>query len=464
MPKKHDIIIIGAGAGGLDIAGFMNNAGFDVLLIDKDKESVGGDSLNHGCIPSKALIYISKIIADARSAGTFGLKISGRIDMEKINSYIRKKQDKIREYKNADYLRKKGIDLRFGKVRFTGRQTIRINKEEHTAKRIVIATGSRPRIPKIKGLEETDYLTSESLFDLKKLPKKLVVIGGGPIGIELGQAMQNLGSKVVIVQRSKQFLPRESQEIVYVLKRHLMDAGIEFLFESNPIEFHKKSVLIEKTNCRSVRLRFDKVLISTGRVPNIEGMDLEKAGIEVEDGRIVADEYLRTTNRSVFLCGDVAGPYQFTHVAQMHARLLIHNFFSPIKKKIDYSNIGWVTYTKPEVATFGLDHKKISGICHEKIEINFKEDERAVVESATDSKIILYVSKDRILGGSIVANNAGEIVQELILARSAKLDIRELFNKTYPYPTASRINRQAISKLYKKRFTEFKKDILKRLY
>jgi len=464
---EYDIICIGAGSGGLNIAGFMNTVGFKVLLVDKSDPHIGGDCLNWGCVPSKALIHISRMVYDAKEVSPFGLTVTGEIDLKKVMDYVRSKQDVIRAHENADYFRKKGMDVALGVAKFTGMNEIEVAGKKYTAKKIVLATGARPRIPPIPGIDKVNYQTNETIFNMEKLPQKFIVIGGGPIGIELGQVFNRLGSSVTVIDMVSKFLPKESEEIGAILHKQLVKEGMKFLFETKIKEFPSaSSVIIEDKQGNTKTLEFDRVLISVGRQLNIDNLDIEKAGIEKEGYKLKVDEYLRTTNKNVLTCGDVAGSYQFTHAAELHAGLLINNFFKPVKKKLNNDFLSWVTYTYPEIATWGLNEQQLKdrNINYEKLSLGFSDDDRAIVDDFTSGKLIVYLSKNKIIGGSMVTPNAGELFQELSLAMSAKLDIKHLFYKVYPYPTAARNNKKIISKIFSRKLTPIAKKIMKFLY
>jgi pyruvate/2-oxoglutarate dehydrogenase complex dihydrolipoamide dehydrogenase (E3) component len=463
---KYDIIVIGAGSGGLNVASFMNRAGFKILLIEKTDDNIGGDCLNWGCVPSKALIHCAKLVYSANEAKKLGLKVSGTADLAKVAEYVKSKVNFIKKNENAAYFRNRGIDVELGTAKFLDSNSIIVNGKIFKSKKIILATGSRPRELKLPGVEKINYLTNESIFDLTKLPKNLVIIGGGPIGVELGQAFSRLGSKVTIIQRGVQFLNKELPEIAQVLYTQLKNEGIKFYFNTTLEKFTTKDSLVikDKTGKRTT-IKFDQVLVSIGRVLNVEGLDLEKAGIELENGKIKVDKYLRTTNKNVLLSGDIAGQYQFTHAAELHANVIITNCFTPFKKKVNYDNFSWVTFTSPEIATFGLSRQQLDnrGIRYEKLVLDFSHDDRAIVDDAI-GKSIIYVSNNKILGGSMVADNAGEIFQELVLANNCGLNIKKLFNKIYAYPTASRVNKAIIASHFKKKLTENAKKVLQLLF
>ncbi|RME30916.1 NAD(P)/FAD-dependent oxidoreductase [Candidatus Woesearchaeota archaeon] len=468
MTAPHDIIVIGAGSGGLNIAGFMNRAGFNVLLIDKNDTAIGGDCLNFGCVPSKALIHVARLARDAQAAERFGITAQGRIDFRKVRAYITEKQNRIRQHENAAWFRAQGMDVVLGTAQFSGRQRVTVDGKEFQAKRIILATGSRPRPLTVPGIEQVRVETNETIFGLEELPRRLLVVGGGPIGIELGQAFRHLGSEVTIIVRGKKFLPKESAEIAGVLRTQLEKEGVRCLFESEVEAFTGKHQAVVVSRGSRETVTFDVVLASIGRVLNTEGLALERAGIAVDSrGKIVVDSYLRTTNKNVFVCGDIAGAYQFTHAAELHASIIIGNFFRPrpLWKKVSYDTLSWVTFTSPEIATWGLSEEQLRkrGTPYERLVFDFDEDDRAIIDEA-QGKLVLYIAKDRVLGGSMVGEHAGELAQELILATSAGIPLKALFEKVYPYPTASRVNKRAISLQYAKKLTPFTKRILHWLY
>lgn len=464
---QFDIIVIGAGSGGLNVAGFMNKAGFKTLLVEKDEENIGGDCLNTGCVPSKALIHTARLVHSARETESFGLNSSGGVDLGKVKNYIDERRGLIEKHENKKYFESIGMSVVIGEARFTGKNSVEVAGLEYTAKKIVLASGSRPRPLEIAGSENVEILTNETVFELSQLPEKFVIIGGGPIGMEIGQAYARLGSEVTILERGEQFLPKEDPEITEVLRARLEEEGVEIIFESEAKRFEGTSVLIYEKDGREQSIEFSQILASVGRVTKFDDMDLEKAGIKLnERGKLITDKSLRTTNKNVSAVGDVVGGFQFTHAAEMHARVVISNFFSPFKKKFRPENIAWVTYTDPQIATFGRQEKELKeqNISYEVIETDFEDEDRAIVDNERKGLVKIFVSKDKILGGTMVGASAGELVQELILAQQANVPVSKVFEKTYPYPTATRINRKAISEHQAKKLTPRVKKILRLAY
>lgn len=471
--KKYDLIVIGCGSGGLSVGLFMGMAGFKVLMVSKSDHAIGGDCLNDGCVPSKAFIHVAKIAHQAKEAANFGLGLNGRIDIRKAIAYVYQRQEIIREHENADWLRKQGVDVALGEAKFTGGDEIEVAGKKYQGNKIVIATGSQPKKLSIPGVENVKYYDNESIFHLEELPKKLLVIGGGPIGIEIAQALNRLGSKVTIIHKGSMILPHDIKEVTEILLEQLKKEGIELYFNAVADHFISANEAFVKLPDGSTKnISFDAVFVGIGRTLQVNTLQPHLAGIEVKEEKIVIDKYLRTTNKNIFVCGDIAGDLQFSHTAESNARLLLNNFFSPFKKRLNNDHSSWVTFTDPEVASFGLNEMQLKerNISYKKLVQDFKDDDRAVTDNYQYAKSVIFISKKRflkkqkILGGSMVAPGAGELIQELILANTAKLSINKIFDKIYPYPTASRINQQMIVQYKSKDLTSTIKSILKPLY
>lgn len=468
--QPYDIIVIGAGSGGLSVALFMNKANFKVLLIDKTDAHIGGECLNDGCVPSKAFIHVAKMVHQAHTAQKFGLSIQGSVDMQQVMKHVTDSQQTIRDHENAEYFRKQGIDIVLGEARFKSKNTVEINGKSYAGKKIVIATGSAPLKLKVPGVENVVYFDNENIFKQQQLPKRLLVIGGGPIGIEIGQAMSRLGSKVTIAHRGEAILEHDDKEVTSILMQQLQKDNISFVLNADVSEFtNANEAVIKLKDGTSSRLAMDAVFVGIGRELRINNLALENAGIEVKDGKIVVNDYLQTTNKNVFVGGDVAGSLQFSHAAEQHGRLLLNNFFSPFRKKLDNKHMSWVTFTDPEVATFGIQEHTLKkrGIHYRRLDTDFKDDDRAITDNHRYGKLVLFISqgsflhKEKILGGTMVAPGAGELIQELILANTANLPISSIFNKIYPYPVATRINQKAIVQYKQESLTSTLKKLLK---
>lgn len=472
----YDIIVIGAGSGGLNIASFMNSIGLKVLLVDRSDEHIGGDCLNTGCVPSKALIHVARMHKDAQAVTAFGVRLGGSIDLLKVMSHVKGAQDVIREHENAEYFRSKGMDVVLGEASFVSWDSIKVGGTTYRGKKIVIATGSRPRLLTIPGTDEVErsgrLYTNENIFSLTTLPRKLLVIGAGPIGIELGQAFRHLGSEVSIVTNDAKILPREDGTLSSILFEQLKRDGVQFHFNKNTLRFEKGSLLVleDKDSHEETTLALDAVLVSIGRVLNTESLALDKAGVSVDErGKIKVDPYLRTTNKNVLVCGDVAGQHQFTHAAELHAGVIIKNMLTPFfKKKLSIDALSWVTYTTPELATYGQSEAQLKerNIPYNVLESSFEEDDRAITDDARHgyTKMFVHAKTKQILGGTMIAPNAGELIQELIMATTNGLTTSAIFNKIYPYPTAGRINKRVVTNGERGRLTPLVKKIMRLLY
>jgi pyruvate/2-oxoglutarate dehydrogenase complex dihydrolipoamide dehydrogenase (E3) component len=466
---KYDIIVIGCGSGGLSVGLFMGVAGFKVLMIDKSDHHIGGECLNDGCVPSKAIIHVARIAYSARIATHFGVEMNGKIDIQKAIRYVYDKQNTIRQHENATWLREQGVDVALGEAYFTGKDEVEVRGKRYKGKKIVIATGSKPRKLQVPGIEKVKYFDNENIFHIDTLPERLLVIGSGPIGLEIGQTMQRLGSKVTVVSKGNKILEQDDAAVTPILLQKLKEEGIEFYFNAAVDSFSSANEAVIKLHDGTTkRAQMDAVFVGIGRTLELERLQLQNAGIKVQESKIRKDDYLRTTNKNVYVCGDIAGSLFFSHEAEFQARIILNNLFSPFNKKLNNDHISWVTFTDPEVATFGLSEQllKKRNIRYKRLEQSFEEDDRAVVDSYQYGKLVLLISqggllhKEKILGGTMIAPNAGELIQELILANTYQLSINTIFNKIYPYPVAARVNQRAIVEYKQHSLTKAVKKLL----
>ncbi len=454
--KTFDAIIIGAGSAGLGCLGMAQDLGWNTLLIDKDEANIGGDCLNYGCVPSKALIHVAKYFHGAKKAEAFGLETTGKADFGKVMTYVHDKQSIIRAHESADYLRSNGVNLVIGEAHFKNENTVDVNGEQYQGDKIFICTGSHPRHIPFDGIDTVQHLNNETLFyDLKELPDRLLVVGGGPIGCEMAQAFNRLGSEVTVVDRAATILSKERPEISEILKTRLIEEGIQIINDTDLKRFSdsKTAEVENRTSKQGQTIQFDLALMAIGRGLNHASLKVAAAGIqETEKGKIIINDYLQTSNSSVYVVGDAAGMYQFSHGAEKHVNLLRHNLSSLIKKKHSLKGLSWVTFTDPEVASFGYTeaYLKEHKINYWRQDQDFGHDDRAITADYTYGHMTLLVSNDRIksrrkiLGGSIIAPHAGDIMQELHLATTSDICLHDFIEKVYAYPTASRINQQTI--------------------
>jgi pyruvate/2-oxoglutarate dehydrogenase complex dihydrolipoamide dehydrogenase (E3) component len=385
-----------------------------------------------------------------------------------VTAYVLSKQDTIRKSENPEYLRNKGIDYIGGEVKFSDTKTVSLNGILYTANTFVLATGSRARKLVVENDKSVPEYTNETIFTIDFLPRQFVFIGGGPINCELGQAFSRLGSKVTILNSGKRILEKETEEISSHMEESFTKEGISIINDTSIKKLFDRKVSYTKQGSDEIySIEADAVFVGIGRELNIDNLDVEVAGIRLNESKtkLIIDDYLRTTNPHVYAVGDIAGNYQFTHAAEMHAKIVINNVLSPFKKKFEAANIAWVTYTSPEVATFGISFEKATEEKCIIIAKDFVHEDRAIVDENEKGKLSLYIdSKGIIKGGTMVARNAGELSQELTLLMSAKLPLDVLFNKVYPYPTAGRINRQIASDWVSRKLTSGNKRLLKVLF
>lgn len=466
MPHTYDLIAVGAGAGGLGATGIARAFGLNTLLIEAKAEHVGGDCLNYGCVPSKALIHVARLAKSAEAARAYGLTVDGRVDFRAALRHVHAAQARIREHENAEFLRKqKNQDVLIGWARFVGPRTLEVDGERYTAKRIVLATGSRPRELDVPGVDAVEGLhTNHTFFERERdLPKRLLIVGGGAIAGEMGQAMTRLGSEVTIVNRGERLLERELPEFGRRLGEYLGEEGATVLHESEVTAFPTPSTATVEGPEGRRTIVFDECLLAIGRDEAVMDMDVEVAGIEVDEhGVLKVDDYYRTTNPYVSAVGDAMGREKLSHGAEMHNRDLIVNDLAPkpllsrtfgLGKTHSLAHFSWVTFTDPEIATFGYTAGQLRdrGVAFETIEQPFADDDRAIASGYADrAKLVLYVESrglfgaKYLLGGTMMAPGAGEMIQELVLSLQEDISLNAIFNKIYAYPVASRINQKAV--------------------
>ena len=474
MSKKYDLIVIGAGSGGLGAALGMHKLGLKVLLIDKEAKNIGGECLNTGCIPSKSLLHVAKQVHHAKASAMFGLEVQGKVELQKVKEYILQKQNSIRSHENVDYLREQGMDVVLGTASFVGNNRVDVQENEYSAKNIILATGSFPRTISIKGAKNFPVYTNESIFDIDLIPEHFICIGAGPVSLEIAQAFSRLGSKVSVVVRSGGILKKDDSEITEILLAKLQEEGIRFYFDSEVIEIRNaENAIIETASEEEKIIPVDVLFMGIGRELDFSSLNLDKAGIQTKDGKILLNDKLQTTNKNIFVSGDAAGNLKFSHAAEMHNMLLINNFISPKKKKLNFEHFPWVTFTEPEIATFGINEQRLKekNKSYERLVIDFSEVDRGVTDDFEYGKLVLFIEKKRlnpgnakILGGSMIAPNAGEITQELILANVSELKIKHFMNKIYAYPTAANIHKTLIRNRLLKELNPWMKKLIRTWY
>lgn len=448
-----DFCVIGAGSGGLSFAAGAVQMGASVVLLESKK--MGGDCLNYGCVPSKSLIAAAKFGHESLRSKDFGWTASKpKVDFEKVHEHINNVIKAIAPNDSVERFEKLGVQVILEQGHFIDEKTVETESHLIQAKRFVIATGSTPFVPPIEGLATVPYLTNETIFDLKELPKHLVVIGGGPIGIEMAQAFLRLGSHVTVLEAFSA-LPKDDPEITAKLKEILMSEGID-LNENVKISSIKQveqeiHIEYQTSDGKQKNLNTSHVIVATGRRPNIQTLNLDAAGIKFSPRGIDVNAYLQTSNPKVYAIGDCTGGYQFTHVAGYHAGLVIRNSIFGLKTKVETRAIPWVTYTDPELAHVGfmesqLQEKQIS---YKVLHMNFDENDRAQAEKRTDGLIkVLVSSKGYVLGATILGVHAGELIYPWVMAIQNKLKLTAITSSIAPYPTLSDISKRVAGSFY----------------
>lgn len=448
-----DFCVIGAGSGGLSFAAGAVQMGASVVLVERSK--MGGDCLNYGCVPSKSLIAAAQIGHDIKVSSKFGWLIDQpKVDFKKVYKHVHEVMAAIAPHDSLKRFEGLGVKVLLEEGQFRDEKTLETKTHLIQAKRFVIATGSRPFIPPIEGLSDVPFYTNETIFDLQDLPQHLVVIGGGPIGIELAQAFHRLGSQVTVLEGT-QTLSKDDPEMTSKLKGILIAEGINIHENAKILSFQKKSNTIgcsyENQNGKSHQILASHLLVATGRKPSIKALKLEAAHIKSSPGGIEVDAHLRTSNSRVYAIGDCIGGYQFTHVANYHAGLVIRNSIFKLNAKVQTTAIPWVTYTDPELAHVGFLESQLQtqNMAYKVLKLDFSENDRAQAEHRTEGMIKVLVSpKGRILGVTILSTCGGELIYPWVMAIQNRLKISALANTIAPYPTLSDINKRIAGQFY----------------
>ena len=449
---ETDICVIGAGSGGLSVAAAAAAFGRKVVLIEKHK--MGGDCLNYGCVPSKAMIAAGKRAHLMRTSKPFGIApVEPAIDHAAVHDHVKQVIAAIEPNDSVERFSGLGVDVILAAGRFLDKNTVQAGTKRIKARRFVIATGSSPFVPPIPGLEETPYFTNETLFDNKERLDHLIIVGGGPIGMELAQAHRRLGSKVTVLEGLKA-LGKDDPELTAVVLKAVRDEGVDIREGAmvERVEGTAGAVRVTiKTDTGNETIEGTHLLLAVGRRPNTEGLNLEAAGIEAERGSVKVDGGMVTTNRKVFAIGDVAGGLQFTHVANYHAGIVIRRALFQAPVKVSEAAIPWVTFTEPELAHVGLTEEQAAQR-HGKISVlrwPYHENDRAQAERTTEGLVKVICAKNgRILGATIVGEHAGELIQMWTLAISQKMKIKAMMDWISPYPTLSELNKRAAYRFY----------------
>ena len=462
-PKSFDynVAVIGAGSGGLVSSYIAAAVKAKTLLIEKHK--MGGDCLNTGCVPSKAFIKSAKVLHQINRAGEWGFN-NANVDfefkniMERVQNVIKKVEphDSVERYTNL------GVDVKLGNAMLNSPYEIQVGNESITTKNIIIATGASPLVPPIPGLDRVNPFTSDTIWNLRKLPKRLVVVGGGPIGSELAQSFARFGSKVTIIEAYPCILSREDDDVSNFMCDIFENEGVDILKNYRVVEFKMiegVKTVVCKSGDKIMNIEADEILLAMGRKANVKGFGLEELGVKITGtGTIEVDDFLRTNYENIYAVGDVAGPYQFTHFASHQAWYAsVNSLFSPFKKfKADYRVIPRTTFTDPEVARVGINEKEAiqENIEYEVIHYNISELDRAIAEEEDQGfiKVLVPPGKDTILGATIVGHHAGELITEFVTAMKHNFGLNKILGTIHAYPTFSEANK-ALAGNWKKSHT-----------
>jgi pyruvate/2-oxoglutarate dehydrogenase complex dihydrolipoamide dehydrogenase (E3) component len=470
--SRYNLVVIGAGTAGLVTAAGAAGLGARVALVER--HLLGGDCLNVGCVPSKSVIRPARVVGELRAAAALGVNVRGAVDVDfgAVMERLRRLRAQISHHDSAKrFSEELGVDVFLGEARFLGSDTVDVGGSQLRFTRAVLCSGARAAEPAIPGLTSAGYLTNETVFSLTERPRRLAVIGGGPIGCELAQAFRRLGCEVTLLHDRSHLLDREDPDAAAIVQDAFRREGIALALESKTLRVDRQGdekVLAVEVAGQKQEIVVDEILVGAGRKPNVEGLDLEKVGVVYDAQRgVQVDDHLRTTNPRIFAAGDVCMEWKFTHAADFAARIVIQNSLFFGRRKLSALTMPWATYTDPEIAHVGLyEHEaKARGIEVDTFVRPLAEVDRAIVDGQTDGFVKVHVVRgsDRIVGGTIVSAHAGELIGELTLAIVGKVGLSKLASVIHPYPTQAEAlrqvgdiyNRTRLTPLVKRLFARF---------
>ena len=474
---KYNLVVIGAGTAGLVTAAIASALGARVALIER--HLFGGDCLNVGCVPSKGIIRASRVWSEVRHADTFGITVpeETKYDFGTAMTRMRRLRAQISQVDSAQRYKDMGVDVFIGEGRFTGPNTVEVDGKILKFSKAAICTGGRASAPPIPGLEKTRYLTNETLFGLTELPRRLAVIGGGPIGSEMAQAFTRFGSQVKVFEQGDHILANEDPDAASIVQEQMKSDGVCFFFGVQSLRVEVRGlekVIHHKVNGKAKELLVDEILVAVGRAPNVDGLGLEKAGVAFEPRTgVQVNSRLQTTNKRIFAAGDVCFPFKFTHTADALAQMVIQNALFPHPFGLGYARtdsliIPWCTYTAPEIAHVGSYEKQANalGIDVDTFTFPLSEVDRAILDGEDKGFARVHVKKgtDKILGATIVAAHAGDLINTFSLAMKAGVGLGTLTRIIHPYPTQAEVIKRVANVWRKTTLTEGKKNFLRRWF
>jgi len=467
MKYDFDMTMVGGGVGGLVCSLGANNLGARTCLIEK--HALGGDCLHFGCVPTKTLVRSAKIVNLISRAKEFGVKKADmEFQFEDVMNHMRAIQAEIGKNDDPDLFRSRGIDVRIGSGQFLDPHTFELNGNKIRSKKFVIATGTRPLEVPIHGLKDSGYLTNETILGINKQPKTLIVLGGGPIGLELAHVFLRLGSRVIVIEKLGQILPKEDKEVADRLEQILVKEGMEIYTCSEVKEVSKtesgvkikalcvkeKSLAAQEKEAGLWDIEGDALLVAIGRRPNVEGLNLEAAGVQYERRGITVDAGLRTTAKNIWACGDVTGPYPFTHMAEYQASIVVGNALFPfVNRKVNYQTVPWVTYTDPELGRVGMTESEAKEKYPDALVFRYeiKDLDRAIIDGEREGliKIIVDRKKKILLGAHVLAHGGGDLMHEYALAMRNRIPITQISQTVHAYPTMAQSLKRATDQYYR---------------
>ncbi|MCC3453942.1 mercuric reductase [Microcoleus sp. PH2017_08_TRC_O_A] len=466
--SSYNLVVIGAGPAGLIVAAGAAGLGAKVALIEK--HLMGGDCLNVGCVPSKALIRSARAVADIGEASKFGVSVPNgtEIDFSAVMARLRRIRAGISDVDSVErYQHTLGVDVFLGSGRFTSNSTIEVAGQTLKFKKAVITTGARALEPQIPGLKEAGYLTNETVFNLTEKPQRLAVIGGGPIGCELAQSFRRLGCKVVLLHKNAQILDKEDVDAATIVQEAFVREDIQLILDSKIERVEQTNagkVVYYQSQGKEASVTVDEIIVSVGRSPNVEGLNLETVGVEYDTEKgVFVNDNLQTTNPRIYAAGDICMKDKFTHAADFAARMVIQNTLFFGRKKLSTLTIPWCTYTSPEVARVGMGEveAKAQGIDVDTFLIPFNTVDRAIIDGEDEGFVKIHVKKgsDKILGATIVARHAGDMISEITLAMVNNIGLGKIASVIHPYPTQAEAIRKAGDAYNRTRLTPFVKNL-----
>ena len=464
---RYNLVVIGGGTAGLVTAAGAAGLGAKVALVER--HLLGGDCLNVGCVPSKALIRAARAAAEARDSARFGVAIHGevKVDFPVVMERMRRLRADLSPHDSAARFRELGVDVFIGDARFTGHDSVEVAGQTLRFAKAVIATGARASAPPIPGIDDVPYLTNETLFSLTELPRRLAIVGAGPIGCEMAQTFARFGAEVSLIESAAGILPREDREAAAILRAALVREGVRIFFDGKDLRLSRTpdgGILWQLTSGeRDVAEIADRLLIAVGRVPNVEGLGLETAVVAFNKRGVVVNDFLQTTNSRIYACGDVCSRFQFTHAADFMARIVIQNALFKGRRRASALTIPWATYTSPEVAHVGLTaaDAKAQGIELDTFTQPLAKVDRAILDGEEEGFVRIHVrhGTDRILGATVVAAHAGDMIGELSLAMTNGIGLRGIGAAIHPYPTQAEAIRKVGDLYSRTRLTPFVKRL-----